>query len=896
MIGQTISHYRITEKLGEGGMGVVYKAEDTKLKRFVALKFLRSDVLEDEEHKERFLREAQAAAALDHPNICTVYEIDEAEGQTFLSMAFLEGQTVKEKFKERPLKLDEALDIAIQTAQGLQAAHEKGIVHRDIKSSNLMVTPQVQVKVMDFGLAQLAERSKLTKTTASLGTPSYMSPEQAQKSKTDRRTDIWSLGVVVYEMVTGRLPFEREREQAVLYSIVNEEPEVMTAQRVDVPVELDRIVGKAMAKDADERYQHVDEMLVDFQALRKALAAGGTRTPAVIPSERSGRNWSSGAPMAVGLALLAIGLGLGWWLHGLSEPSVELPTQYRWTRLTSDAGLTYHPAISPDGKLLAYASDRAGADNLDIWVKTVAGGQPSRRTQHEADDYEPAFSPDGSKIAFRSNREGGGIYVMPAIAGQPQLIAKDGRRPRFSPDGNWIAYWVGEALGTNATVYVINSSGGPPRQLVVGFFNASSPIWSPDGNHVLFSGQRMTGMNLDWWVAPLNGGEPIKTGVVDDLGLRAIRQNPIGGQVVPETWSPEGDSVTFSARLGDTADLWRVRISPEIWQVQGAPERLTAGPGLVSQPSHAAGGRLVFATLTSNIDVWSLPVEPNDGRANGEIRQITKDTSDDIHPNLSADGTTLVFLSNRTGNRDVWAMDLDTGEQTLLTDTPEDEAFPIISADGSKVIYRAGAIFQKPTSGGVVEKVCDDCGDPFHWTFDGSKVLHRFAFGPSSIGLFDLTTGENLPVLRHPDYHIFGFQISPDSRWIAFHLGFPGNTQIFVVPFQGEIPRQEKDWIPVTRREALDFHPRWSPDGNLLYYQSTRDSFRCIWAQRLDRRTKRPVGEPFGVYHSHSARRSIGNIAGPQQVWVSVAQDKMVFSMREITGNIWMMERVEAVP
>ena len=274
MIGQTISHYRITEKLGEGGMGVVYKAEDTRLKRFVALKFLRSDVLEDEEHRERFLREAQAAAALDHPNICTVYEIDEAEGQTFLSMAFLEGQTVKEKFKERPLKLDEALDIAIQTAQGLQAAHEKGIVHRDIKSSNLMVTPQGQVKVMDFGLAQLADRSKLTKTTASLGTPSYMSPEQAQKSKTDRRTDIWSLGVVVYEMVTGRLPFEREREQAVLYSIVNEEPEVMTAQRVDVPVELDRIVEKALAKSPDERYQHVEEMIVDLNSLSKKLASG----------------------------------------------------------------------------------------------------------------------------------------------------------------------------------------------------------------------------------------------------------------------------------------------------------------------------------------------------------------------------------------------------------------------------------------------------------------------------------------------------------------------------------------------------------------------------------------------------------------------------------------------
>ncbi len=275
--GSTISHYKILSELGRGGMGVVYKAEDTKLKRSVALKFLRSDVLEDEEHKARFLREAQAAAALDHPNICTVYEIDEVDGQTFLSMAYLEGETVKEKIKSRPLKLEEALDIAIQTGQGLQAAHEKGIVHRDIKSANLMVTPQGQVKIMDFGLAQLAERSQLTKTATILGTPAYMSPEQARRQRTDRRTDIWSLGVVIYEMVTGRLPFEGERDQAVLYAITTEEPEPITGLRVGVPVELDRIVGKALAKKPEERYQHVEEMIVDLRALGKHGSIGAGR-------------------------------------------------------------------------------------------------------------------------------------------------------------------------------------------------------------------------------------------------------------------------------------------------------------------------------------------------------------------------------------------------------------------------------------------------------------------------------------------------------------------------------------------------------------------------------------------------------------------------------------------
>ncbi len=290
MIGQTISHYKITEKLGEGGMGVVYKAEDTKLRRVVALKFLRSELIEDPEHRERFLREAQAAAALDHPNICTIYEIDEDAGRTFLAMAFIAGLTVKDKIAQRPLKLDQALDITIQAAQGLQAAHERGIVHRDIKSANLMVTPQGQVKIMDFGLAQLAERSKLTETTTVLGTPSYMSPEQAVGDKTDRRTDLWSLGVVLYEMVAGRLPFEGERQEAVLYGISNEEQEPVTALRAGLPIELEWIVGKALAKDREECYQHVEELIVDLRGLGKKLASGKTT---VVPTGKvsPARTW-----------------------------------------------------------------------------------------------------------------------------------------------------------------------------------------------------------------------------------------------------------------------------------------------------------------------------------------------------------------------------------------------------------------------------------------------------------------------------------------------------------------------------------------------------------------------------------------------------------------------------
>ena len=255
MIDQTISHYKIAEKLGEGGMGVVYKAEDTKLDRPVALKFLAPHLLRNEEARKRFEREAKAAAALNHPNVCTVHEIAEADGRTFIAMAFLEGESLDKKIETGPLKLRDALDIAGQTAKGLQAAHGNKIVHRDIKPANLMIGKDGHVTIMDFGLALLTEGSKLTKLDTTLGTVTYMSPEQTYGMELDHRTDVWALGVVLYEMVTGRQPFEGHYDKAVMYSITNEEPEPMTALRTGVPMELELLVNKCLAKEADRRYR-----------------------------------------------------------------------------------------------------------------------------------------------------------------------------------------------------------------------------------------------------------------------------------------------------------------------------------------------------------------------------------------------------------------------------------------------------------------------------------------------------------------------------------------------------------------------------------------------------------------------------------------------------------------
>ncbi len=609
VIGRTISHYRITEKLGEGGMGVVYKAEDTKLKRPVALKFLRADLLEDDEHKERFLREAQAAAALDHSNICTVYEIDEADGQTFLSMAYLEGETVKEKIKARPLKLEDALDIAIQAAQGLEAAHEKGIVHRDIKSANLMVAPRGQVKILDFGLAQLAERSQLTKTGTILGTPAYMSPEQAQKETTDRRTDIWSLAVVLHEMVAGKLPFQRQREQAVLYAIVNEEPEPLTAQRVDVPVELDRIVGKAMAKSPDERYQHVDELLVDLKARRAAVsgvttkrtagkAATDRKLVAAVSGQRKGLYGGLAAVAAIAL------LGAAYWLESSSSEPRRQSSSATLTSvpITSHTGIERTPAISPDGNQVAYSWNGPNQDNFDIYVQLIGAGRPLRLTSDPAQEGHPAWSPDGRYIAFL-RRIGRGaeaeVIRVPALGGGERKLGDVAgwQFKRFglswSPGGKFLAV-VHQAEGDphRRGIYSLSVETGEKRRLTsVSAMARPASAFSPEGGRLAFARETGDLYLLDLAEDGGPAGEP-----------RRLTFEPVG-TVGGLDWTVDGVSIVFSpSDDSGSHSLWQVSASG------GEPERLTVVADNATSPSISRqGNRLVYERSQFDHNIWRVP-------------------------------------------------------------------------------------------------------------------------------------------------------------------------------------------------------------------------------------------------------------------------------------------------
>ena len=422
MTGRVLSHFEVLEKLGEGGMGVVYKARDTKLDRLVALKVLPTDRVDDPERLRRFVLEAKSASALNHPNIITIYDIDSADGVTFIAMEYVKGKTLEQYLRARG-GLTEILKYAAQMAGALAAAHVAGILHRDLKPGNVMVTDAGLVKVLDFGLAKLLEQTTSGEQSATatlveggetgegrvVGTVGYMSPEQAEGKKLDARSDIFSFGSVLYEMVSGRRAFQGDTPMSTLSMVLRGEPKAVSEIATTTPRELERIIQRCLRKDPAKRFQHMDDLKVAIEEIREESESGKLEAGVAAPLKRAWGHWAWAG-------MLVIGIVAGWVIWRGREAGGHVPVAGVPVRLTADSGLTRDPAYWPEGKLVAYASDRAG-NHLDIWVQQLQGGEARRLTTNEADDSQPTFSPDGSKIAFRSERNGGGIYVIPAFGG-----------------------------------------------------------------------------------------------------------------------------------------------------------------------------------------------------------------------------------------------------------------------------------------------------------------------------------------------------------------------------------------------------------------------------------------------------------------------------------------------
>ena len=905
MLGQTISHYKILEKIGEGGMGVVYKARDIQLDRLVALKFLATNRLQNPESRQRFIREAKAAAALDHPNICTVFEIGEAEGQIFIAMAYLEGKPLSDLIDHGgPLKIEDVIEIAAQAAEGLEAAHRKGVFHRDIKPANLIVlraTSRSIVKIMDFGLARLAGASKLTRHESSLGTVGYMSPEQAQGRDVDATTDIWALGVVLYEMATGKAPFRGEYDAAVLYSLINEHPQPLTVVRGDAPSELGRITNKCLAKDPRERHQAAAALIADLRTLQRQLELGAAAAPQPDPARPQTTATAASAPAAVlsganrrwdlvlVAAVVAVMAGVSWWVFRSQTAGAPRPVAYRLSQMTRDEGQARFPALSPDGKLLAYSSDRGGDNQFDVWVQQVAGGEPIRLTRNPALDVQPSFSPDGNHIVFFSERDGGGVYLIPSLGGSERLLTTDdGQDARFSPDGKWVSYAVVYGAG-DARLFVIPVTGGASREVNAGLPSVFAPIWSPDSRFLVFSGNETAvvdtsfrpGPSADWYAIPVEGGEVTKLGVAD-----VFRKTGILDADLPRGWASSGTEIVFEA----DGNVWKIPVSTGDWRIAGPPQRLTAGTGEYN-PSSATDGRVAFATRTGSRSIWFLPMDANSGRVTGRLRRVTYGTTYESFPVISRDGKRLVLASDRNGTNDIWLIDLETGEERAVVITPADERRAVISPDGSRLAFQRVeqgrySVYVAPITGGPEVRVCEHCRSMLTWSPDGESLIVSDGTPESLATLNVATLQTTLIAERQGEYAVFDGVFSPDGAWFAFDmLVAPGLRPIYVVSAREPRPVPQEKWIKVAD-DYFQGKPWWSPDGNLLYFYSRRDNFECIWAQRLDPATKQPRGDPFAVRHLHDSLR----VPNGSFIGYGGAADGLYLVLEEARGNIWLAE------
>jgi serine/threonine protein kinase len=894
--GVRLGDYEIQNLLGAGGMGEVYRARDLRLRREVAIKVLPAAFASDAERLRRFEQEATAAAALNHPNILAVHQMGTYQGAPYLVSELLEGETLREPIRRGRLAVRKAMDYGIQIARGLAAAHEKGIVHRDLKPENLFVTKDGRVKILDFGLAKLTQRAAEQTRTASaldpgtepgmmMGTVGYMSPEQARGSAANHRADIFAFGTILYEMLTGKRAFQKPTSAETMSAILNEDPPSISQLAPTIPLALQRVVHRCLEKNPEQRFQSASDLAFALEGLSDSGSSSGIGVRQT--RSRSVYWWAAITVILITSALAAT-------LYLTRSPRVIATAAL--TRLTWDSGLTMDPSLSPDGKLLAYASDRSGEGNLDIYVQQVGGGEPLRLTSGPGDKREPAFSPDGTTIVFDS--ADGGLNLVSALGGSVRKLVAEGQGAQFSPDGKSIAYWSGGIGGValnipgEARIYVLDATGGIPKQLRSDFAAAALPIWTADGRHVLFLGNpdASKAETADWWVTPVDPGPAGKTDVIEvmrDAKLTGDTQDFFPYQRL--TLDADGKGLIFPGRSGDITNLWRIPLSPTKFTATGLPQRLTSGATREECPSAVrltnGTSRVAFASFTENPEVWSLPIQPNQGRVTGEPKQLTHDAVGDFMPSISRDGSKIVFVSTRPGQQEVWTKDLRTGQESALTATHVQKWDPKFSPDGSKIAFAEFGqssdwnVFVVPSTGGVPEMVCRQCGEVTDWSLDGKRIIGNTVDGKAWV--LDLASRHKSDLLATRRWTATD-KFSPDGRWFGFMDAGSSGKHAYIAP-ASESPVPESAWIAVMDGETQG----WSPDGNLLYATSWRDGYACIWAQRLQPVTKQPVGEPFAVFHSHSARLSFSNQI---ERTVGVGSNKVVFSMGERTGNIWMAE------
>lgn len=729
MTGRRLRHYEILEKLGEGGMGLVYKAHDTHLDRFVAIKILPPDKLTDPDRCQRFTQEAKAASALSNPHIVTVYDVASDGEVAFIAMEYVAGRTLDAVIPRKGMRLNEALKIAVQVADALAAAHTAGIVHRDVKPSNIMVQSQGGVKVLDFGLvkrvrdAECGDSDSTTgaavKTDAGriVGTVSYMSPEQAQGRTVDQRSDIFSFGSLLYEMVSGKRPFEGESSVMTLAAIVEKDPLPLPGE---IPAELDTILWRCLRKDPARRYQHMADVQVELQDLIEASDSGTTRTAVAAPAPRR-------PALAFAVLLLALILATaGWFWMGRR---VSPPSPLRIVNLTSYPGSESEPALSPDGTRVAFVWNGEKEDNSDVYVQMVGDAQAQRRTTAPERDLYPCWSPDGRQLAFmRLSADGktGTLFTTSAVAGPEQKLYEwpnPGRGLSWTPDGAFIFVSRDRAANTSADdgagLYRVPVAGGPPVRLT----NPAAPAtdtWphvSWDGRTVAFARNAYPTVSSDLFLQPLtsDGRADGRPRQLTTTGM------PISGLA----WHRDGQSIVFGGQPAfELFYLYRVFIDGH-----APPRRLELGGHYEYRPSTCPGSdRLAFGHADASIDIYRLHV-------GGHSEPLFRSSFASYSPQFSPDGRKVAFTSNRNEqSTEIWVANADGTDSVQLTHGPgHNQGSASWSRDGKWVAFDSQAangqfdIYVIESSGGQARRITFEPSNENTpaWSFNGQWIYFR---------------------------------------------------------------------------------------------------------------------------------------------------------------------------